>query len=138
MLHHGRFLLCCVALLALIGCSGESDRQSLEGTVTLDGEPLSEGAITFRPMPGTEGPTAGGPIRDGQFSIASDQGTFAGTFRVEISAHKKTGRKIPGALGGEVDETVSIIPERYNRQSELTADVEKGAANEFEFELTAR
>jgi len=128
----------CMVLLLLTGCSGNDGRHGVAGTVSLDGKPLEEGLICFRPMPGTGGPSAGCPIQDGRFSLSADKGVFAGKFRVEITASKKTGRKVKEPMGNIVDETISIIPERYNRQSTLTADVEEGGENAFAFTLESQ
>lgn len=123
-------------LLLLVGCGGDR-RQPLEGTVTLDGKPLDEGAISFVPLPGATGPTAGANIAAGRFSIAADQGTFPGTFRVEITAKRKTGRQVlSDTAGGMVDQYEQFLPARYNRESQLTANVKEGA-NRVEFRLTS-
>lgn len=136
----GKGLVCwctsglCLFLLA--GCGSESNRSGLEGTVTLNGQPLAEGSITLRPLPGTHGPTAGGKIANGKFTILPEQGTFSGTFRVEITASRKTGKQKKDALLGiMVDEYERIIPDRYNRQSELTCEVTADRPNQFAFEL---
>ncbi len=131
--------VCGLGLLLLAGCGRSSDRQALEGTVTLDGAPLAEGSITLRPLPGTRGPTAGGKISDGKFSVSPEGGTFVGTFRVEITASRKTGRKVKDPrFGREVDEVEQYIPRRYNHQSELTAEVTAEGPNQFKFALTTR
>ena len=132
-------LLVCCGLYFLPGCGGSSDRRSLCGTVTFDGEPLPEGSIEFIPAPGTKGPVAGGKITDGKFTVDSNKGTFDGTFRVEITAVRKTGRKkMDRTINKQIDETQQYIPSRYNRQSGLTADVSSGGSNEFHFELTSK
>jgi len=128
---------CVWFVLLLIGCDQQGDRQSLKGTVTLDGAPLAVGRITFLPQRGTQGPTAGGPITDGQFSISPEGGTFTGTFQVKITATRKTGRTILNALGEETDEIEHIVPPRYNRQSELTREVTASGPNQPEFALTS-
>ena len=87
-----------LCLLLLAGCGPQSDRSSLEGTVTLNGQPLAEGSIALRPLPGTRGPTAGGKIANGTFAILPAQGTFTGTFRVEITASRKTGKQTKDAM----------------------------------------
>jgi len=127
-----------ICLLLLAGCGSSGDRRALEGTVTLDGVPLAEGYITFLPQPDTGGPTAGGKITQGHFSISTKGGTFVGTFRVEISATRKTGRKVMDAmLGRKVDEIVQYLPTRYNQQSKLTAQVQGDGPNRFEFTLSS-
>ena len=67
-----------LCLLLLAGCRSQSDRSSLEGTVTLNGQPLAEGSIALRPLPGTRGPTAGGKITNGTFAIVSGTGNVRG------------------------------------------------------------
>ena len=128
---------CVWIVLLLIGCGQQGDRQRLEGTVTLDGAPLAEGQITFLPQSGTKGPTAGGQITEGYFSIPHEGGTFTGTFQVKITATRKTGRTILNALGEETDEIEHIVPPRYNRQSELTREVTASGPNQPEFALTS-
>jgi hypothetical protein len=128
-----------ICLLALIGCSRSSGRQGIEGVVTLDGKPLETGSITFVPQPGTKGPTAGGTISQGRFAVSPAGGTFAGTFRVEITAARKTGRKVADPrLGEMIDETEQAIPVEYNRDSHLTAEVTEQGSNRFEFALQSR
>ena len=122
--------------LALLVACDSGERKSAHGTITLDGNPLAEGSISLRPEPGTKGPTAGAKITDGTYAVDSKDGTFVGTFRVEISASRKTGRQVLDTLTGMmVDEYEQIIPERYNQESELKAEVTEEGANEFNFEL---
>ena len=132
---------CCmggICLLLLAGCSSSSERRALEGTVMLDGDPLAEGSITLRPLLGTPGPTAGGKITKGKFSISTNQSTFVGTFRVEITALRKTGGKVMDPiLDREIDQYEQYIPSRYNQQSELTREVTDTGPNRFEFKLTS-
>jgi hypothetical protein len=126
-------------LLVSWGCSQSGGRQSLEGTVTLDGKPLAEGSIVFVPQPGTKSPTCGGTISEGHFSIAPAGGAFTGKFRVEITAIRTTGRKVARRQDGKMmDETAQVIPARYNAQSELTATVTEKGPNRFEFPLKSK
>ena len=125
--------VCCVLLA--VGCESSSDRAALEGIVTLDGEPLPDGQIVFLPQADATGPSAGSTIENGNYSVPADMGLFAGNFRVEITAERKTGRKIVGFLGEEVDQVENYLPARYNDQSELVAQVEAGRKNTFDFEL---
>src|SRR5262245_61961044 len=78
------------ALLALglvAGCSGAGGGGDVSGTVTYDGKPAEQGSIAFYP---TNGPAAGGPITNGQYSVAK---VPAGTAKVRISGVKTTGQK---------------------------------------------
>ena len=128
--------VCAWVLLSLTGCGDSSDRQSLEGTVTFNGVPLAEGQITFVPQRGTKGPTAGGTITEGHFSISPEGGTFTGTFRVEITARRKTGKQVKDRMGQMRDGIEQFLPERYNRQSELTAEVTESGLSQSEFDLS--
>ena len=96
-------------LLAAIGafglvwaacCGCTRTEAGIEGTVTLDGQPLQKGQIVFTPQPGAEGSTAGAEITDGVYSVAPVGGILRGRFRVEITALRPTGRKIPRPHGG--------------------------------------
>ena len=98
-LQHLLLAVCCLTLLT---ACGDSRRGSIEGTVTLDGRPLEKGYICFRPQLGTLGPTAGAEILDGRLSILAEGGTFGGTFRVEITASRKTGQKVVDHLSGRL------------------------------------
>ncbi len=129
---------CVWFVLILIGCGERGDRRSLEGTVTLDGASLAAGQITFVPQPGTKGPTAGGQITEGRFSIPRKGGTFTGKFLVQITATRKTSKQVMNyALDEMIDEIEQFLPLRYNRQSELTAEVTASGPNQFVFALTS-
>jgi hypothetical protein len=126
-------------LLAVQGCSPSGSRQALEGTVTVDGTPLPEGSIAFIPKGETKSPTCGGTISEGRFSILPTQGAGCGTFRVEITAIRSSGKKIRHPQSGNMmDEFVQYIPARYNEKSELTATVGSSGANSFDFSLKSK
>jgi len=127
-----------VLLVVVAGC-GDSDRAAVSGTVTLDGQPIEGGMISFIPPKGdTGGFPAWGPIEGGRYSIAADEGPTAGSIRVEIRWTRKTGKKIPAIApapqGSFTDETIEAIPVRYNSQTELKVDVQRGE-NTFDFNL---
>ena len=123
----------------LCGCGGSGNRAAIDGVVTCDGKPLEKGQITFVPQIGTKGPTAGAEIAAGKFTIPAAGGTFAGKFRVEVTASRPSGRKIPDRLTGKlVDAYEQFIPQKYNADSQLTADVKAGAENRFEFAVNSK
>ena len=126
-------------LLALNGCSDHAGgRLAVQGTVRLDGQPLGRGSISFRPAAGTTGPTAGAKIVDGRFSIPPGKSLFAGKYRVEITATRKTGKQVKDpTFGAMVDQVAQYLPGKYNRSSELAAEVKPGGPNYFKFDLTS-
>ena len=103
--------------------------------VTLDGQPLTEGAVSFQPI--AQGPSAGGTIRDGRFTIERAAGPSPGEYRVEILAYQLTGRQVPDSdfPGKMTDELKQVIPDRYNTDTELTVNVSAEKENHFNWEL---
>ena len=129
-----RGLALILALLGLAGCSGQP---SVQGTVTFDGTPVDDGAISFVPTGGGTGGagTVGAPIVDGKYTVAG-KGVAPGSYRVEIIWRKKTGRKVPtpGDPGNMIDQVVQAIPPQYNTNSTLTRDIKPGT-NTLDFDL---
>lgn len=133
-----RLLLCAIILSTLLGCRDNSKRMSIQGTVTLDGQPLAKGSIVFSPLPGTAGPVAGANIADGKFAMLHSGGPFTGKFRIEITASVPTGRKkLNPRSNTMIDEYVQILPARYNRDSQLQAEVTAEGSNRLDFALTS-
>jgi hypothetical protein len=130
-------------LLALLapapGCGGNV--ATIKGDVTLDGKPVETGTITFVPIEGTPGSGARAQVAKGVYSIDSAMGTAPGTYRVEITARRKTGKKIPvgspAPVGTMADEEVEALPARYNKSSTLK-EVLKAGANPVNFPLTTK
>jgi hypothetical protein len=126
-------VLVALALAGLAGCSGQ---QKVTGNVTLDGAPVDGGVISFVPKDESGGATPkGGPITGGKYAVPLG----AGSYRVEISWPKKTGRKVgtPGDPEVQMDETVEAVPSNYNSASTLSADVKPGATT-FNFDLKSQ
>ncbi|MES2788039.1 MAG: carboxypeptidase-like regulatory domain-containing protein [Planctomycetota bacterium] len=76
-----------VAFVFVCGCGGKDpyERHAISGIVSLDGEPLATGNITF--FPEASGAVAtGGTIQDGEFTIPKDQGLPTGKYKVSITA----------------------------------------------------
>jgi hypothetical protein len=109
-----------------VGGCGHSGRQAIEGNVTLQGVPLDKGFIAFRPLPGTNSPGAGGNVAAGKFSIAGEKGLMPGKFRVEITAIRKTDKKVQDPILGLVPLEEQYIPAKYNDSSQLEIDVPAG------------
>ncbi|MEJ7636561.1 MAG: hypothetical protein WKF75_00865 [Singulisphaera sp.] len=130
-----------VVIVALGGCDGGDGlpRQAIAGTVTLDGKPLDYGSILFTTLGDGSTMSGGSLIADGRYAIARDQGLVPGSYRVAIYApdvgSKSSTSELPTQLGKLPTDR---IPPRYNMETTLTAQVEKGGANDFVFDLKSR
>ncbi len=138
ILFSTRCLLLPAGILMMCGC-GDTRRQRFEGTVTFDGRPIEKGYIRLIPQQGTPGPTAGANIENGRFAIAAEDGPFAGTFRVEITAIRAGKRK---AFDPETNQMTAVpqqyIPAKYNLQSELTATIVDGQSRPCKLALGSK
>ncbi len=138
------FVLISLLLISCPGCGpgNEQNRQPLSGQVTLDGDPLEAGSISFEPLDATgEAIRAGAAIQDGAFRIDQEKGLPPGKYRVRISAGRPAGdadqpAKLPGAPR-PVIVPKSIIPAKYNMNSELEVEIVEGDENEFDFDLVS-
>jgi hypothetical protein len=126
------------------GCGGPADglpRQAVGGTVRFKGEPLKEGLIQFQPASTGEATAAGGPIFDGKYSIGQSEGLVPGKYQVIISGIKAEAAAPKTEIPGEskpAPVAKDPIPAEYNARSMLTAEIKKGAANQFDFDLQSK
>ena len=123
-------------ILALAAGCGSSDAATVEGTVTLDGQPLKEGTISFEPVDPTTGGTGGGVIKDGKFTATN---VPVGEMKVRISAPKVVGKRKAYNTPDSptVDITEELLPAKYNTSTELKIAVKKGGQKE-KFELSSK
>jgi hypothetical protein len=123
-----------LSLMASAGCFYESGKGTVNGEVTLDGQPLKEGTVRFEPVDG-KSPTASATIVDGRFSAAVP----VGEQRVQISAPRVVGKTkmLDTPDCPEVDKVEELIPECYNLRSELNLTVQAGS-QEKRFELKTK
>jgi hypothetical protein len=126
-----------------IGCSQSGDdlpREPVSGTVTLDGQPLPNGTISFIPVTGSGG--GGGTITDGKFSIAREGGPVPGSYTVAIYASATQGEqtkpKMAGGTRKESQLAKELIPAKYNANTELKAEIKKGGNNDLKFVLESK
>jgi len=107
-------------LLAIAGCRPAP--QGVQGTVTLDGQPLDEAAIHFVPV-GQPGRKTGCEIRQGAFELPAADGLLPGKYRVEIldipplhTAHAPAGapkrRPFPHRYSHASPLHIAILPNR--------------------------
>jgi hypothetical protein len=130
--------------LAAPGCSGSRDdlpREPVSGSVTLDGQPLADGAIVFAPAASSEGAATAttSTIENGQFSIPRADGLIPGKYKVKISKpdHKPEGRS-KGPIGKGTKPVKELLPAKYNSKTELSADIEKGGTDGLKFDLRSK
>lgn len=116
-------------MLVLAGCNQGPPRGTVKGTVTLDGQPVDGGVITFVPADGNSQPEAV-PITAGEYSVTMP----VGDKRVEIYWAPSGGQSADTATQGR-EQIVQRIPAKYNAQSTLTHTVTKGEAHK-DFALT--
>jgi hypothetical protein len=112
-------LVCAVAA----GCAPPK-QVKVSGRVTLDGADLSEGDIVFVPNDASKRQEAG-KIVGGRYEVS----VWPGDHKVQISAARELPKK------GEFAYFESIIPERYNEKTELTATVPPEGKQDVNFEL---
>jgi hypothetical protein len=116
---------CLAVVTALLGCSHD-DTVEVLGTVTWEGQPISQGDIVF----GSVDPrirAAAGKIVDGKYEFRC----LPGAKRVEIRCYRLTGKTTDqGNREGQM-----FIPKRYNNESTLTANVTSDGENKFDFPL---
>jgi hypothetical protein len=107
----------------------------VDGKITLDGQPVDAGTITFIPLATKQDKPAWTQIVTGEYSLDASRGPSLGLNRVEIRWPRKTGRKAP--YDPNVDELREAVPDRYNCDSKLEVEVKPGK-NPFDFTLRSR
>lgn len=130
-----RIALCCALMCVLVtaGCAKKSNKGTVTGKVTLDGQRVNAGLIKFLPVDGMT-PTADTAITDGKYNASVPPGDK----KVSISAPVVTGqrRMYETPNSPMIDETKESVPVRYNAQTTLTYSVTAGS-QEKDFELTS-
>jgi hypothetical protein len=121
-----------VLALSAGGCLNLSAaRIQVSGEVTLDGEPVKAGTITFHSLAGSV--ETMGTITDGQFQIPPEQGPLAGENRIEIHWPRTSAAE----SGTDVPETTEAIPPDYNTKTNLVADLQRNV-NVLRLHLNSR
>ena len=81
----------------------------LEGSVTLDGQPLAQGSLQFVPQDTNQVPITAAPIVDGRYVADA---VPRGKLRVLVTASKETGKMIK-EYSTPRPEVINLIPEKY-------------------------
>lgn len=117
--------------LAAVGCGGAAGprKYDVSGNVTFDGEPIKKGYVIFQPVTPHDR-AEGAEIINGKFALKA----MAGEKKVEIRGARP--KEEPGPKGDTVRTEENFVPDRYNKNTELTAKVTENAKqNEFDFRL---
>lgn len=126
-------MLSLALLAAFLGCGPTAPKAAkVTGTVKFEGTPLAKGEIIFAP------PTGGAPamaeVANGKFELEA----IVGKNRVEVRAMRQS-KAAPKNTGGPGSENAgrdeNYIPDRYNDNTTLSAEVKSGEANKFDFDL---
>lgn len=119
-----------------LGC-GQGDRPDLgqvEGKVTLDGKPLSGATVQFQPEQGR--PSKGVTDESGHYELMyrpGVKGAVLGKHKVSISTYREANPDAEDA--SQKAEQKETIPENYNVNTTLTAEVKSGSNDPIDFNL---
>lgn len=128
--------LCALLLVLATGCGGST---RVQGTVSLDGVPLSDGSISFEPADGA-GPSFGAAIANGRFQVPAQTPVTAGTKRVRIRGSIKTGKQVPAGPPhppSTMTDEVVYYPPVGTKEEVHDAELKAGQVNELRFDLKA-
>lgn len=109
-------LVLTMPLAILAGCGGQGySTARVEGQVTVDGQPLTQGTLSFTPLQSERGAGVSAPIEAGRYvAVKVPQGRV----RVGFQAVKETGRTVM-QFGKPYPETVNAIPDKYRAGIEI-------------------
>ena len=119
-------------LLCLLGCGGPAHVATVQGTVTLGGQPLADATVTFVAQ-ATGAISRGRTDTAGRYRLLYShqyEGAEIGRYRVTIS----TFRDGDPDADPPVPRSPENVPLRYNQKSDLVADVQAGT-NQLDFAL---
>ena len=117
----------------LTGCG--DGKSNVTGTVTFDGQPVKSGSITFVKSEGGQ-VREGAVIKDGSFETSVPPGKY----KIEITAQKVTSTRTQKGFDGKdevIELTAEMIPEWYNKKTELTEEIKSGATT-LKFDLKSK
>lgn len=127
--------LVALAWIALLvgGCgrpTGETAR--VDGSVSIEGQPVEKGIISFSPRESGTVRPATAEIVDGRYQASN---VPLGPVLVQIHATKETGKMLTDrAEGGQYPETINLVPAKYDAGIEVTISGDES----HDFNLTGR
>ena len=132
--HGMKWMVAALALTLSAGCGGRDlpDLAPVQGTVTLDGEPMPYLMVQFLPEGGGR-PSTGTTDNQGHYEltyVAGEMGAKVGMNKVEILFVWPDGEPTPGIE--------DMVPEKYKGQNTtLSFDVKAGENNVFDIPMTS-
>lgn len=128
-------------MLALAGCSSKPADQPplgrVRGTIKMDGQPLPGVDVVFVPDKGR--PSEATTDKSGRYDlsyIGSTKGAKLGPHKVLIRPAEISPGDVP-ADGSKPAAPRPVVPAKYNKRSELTAEVKAGG-NTIDFALESK
>jgi hypothetical protein len=131
-----------VACLVAPGCRDSRDPNicRVSGTVTFDGTPVEEAELIFEPVDQRIGPAACS-VKKGSFRMLASRGEQVVSIRAYRDVPLAPGTPQPAAPPGlpasPPMDRIQILPERYNRFTELKVEVKK-SGDTFTFDLDSK
>jgi hypothetical protein len=128
---------CAVGLLLLLVIAAGCNREKLprlgrvSGTVTLDGQALSDATIVFEPTTSGIPATISRTDASGNYELyysRGHKGTPPGEYQVRITTYAETAEEASVSIRKET------VPAKYNVKTELKAEVKRGT-NKHDFAL---
>jgi hypothetical protein len=115
----------------------------VSGTVTFNGQPLERGQIRFVPEEGQELLSSGAAVSEGKYTADSQGGVPVGEFSIQIESWRPTAKWLqehgppgPDTIWERIPKE-QIIPDKYNRKTELSITIQPGSGGlTRDFELS--
>ncbi len=124
--------------LTVVGCGPGNPRREIKGKVTLKGEPVKDGVISFEPLAaGGEVTRESGVIINGEYTIPADAGLLPGRYKVRITAGDSTAPSDPNQLPGPGGNYVmkDKVPPEYNTKTTQEVEVKESGPNQFDYAI---
>jgi hypothetical protein len=112
----------------------------VEGHVTLDGQPVDGGVISFIQGTGPGSDKGNSAIVGGKYEVAGDRAKnlTPGTYSVQIHWIQKLTKAGANPINADTSPAVKeVIPPKYNSQTTLTKEVTAGT-NKIDFDLQSK
>jgi hypothetical protein len=133
-------VICFLTVVCLTGCtrSNTPPLGDVKGRITFEGEPVEMAMVTFTPTAGGR-QSFGRTDEDGNYVMQfnhTESGALVGSHRVVIISEVEGSTPEEGDVSTPmVKARKEFLPSKYNKSSELTADIKSGK-NTVDFALT--